>query len=369
MKEEGQYNEADLIEEEKSENNQEVNVKESDKTKDKKIKNLISLVILLAGLFVGSLFVDCGQLIQGGGISQRVLNNKDVFQLHGKTWVAYTDPIVKVKVINDDDCESCKVDQVLLGLRKMVPTVLLEKVDYNSDEGKKIIKEFNIKSLPAFVFDKKIKDTDFYVQAQSIMKEKGDWLALDGAKAGIPAGKYVELPKISDEDIVFGKKDAPITLIEFSDFQCPYCKVLQPVVDKIIKDDKYKDKVKLAFKYLPLESIHPSSMSAALAAACAQEQGKFIDYAEKLFDNQKEWSQKGGEYKFKVYARQLGLDVNKFNQCYQSKKYEKKIKDDIQEAQKFGISGTPALFIGDEFKGGAADEESIRKILDEKLAK
>ncbi len=371
MMEENQYNEDKSFssEENKSEKTREEKNKSLNQKRSQaeKIKNLISIIILLTGLFIGSLFVDVSQLIQGGGVSQKILNNKDVFELNGKTWVAYTDPIIKLKVINDDKCENCKPDQILLSLRKVIPTILLEKVNYDSDKGKELIKKFNIKTLPAFVFDSKVKDTDFYLQAKPVMDEKDNWIFLNGSKAGIPAGKYINSPKVEDKNIVAGKKDAQITLVEFSDFQCPYCKVLHPVIEKILQDDKYKDKVNLAFKYFPLENIHPMAMKAALAASCAQEQGKFMPFADKLFENQKEWTQKNGEYKFKVYARQVGLDVNKFNQCYKDKKHEKEIKADMEEAKNIGISGTPTLFIGDTYQGGGVDEESIKKTLDKKL--
>ncbi|KKP64745.1 MAG: hypothetical protein UR60_C0016G0019, partial [Candidatus Moranbacteria bacterium GW2011_GWF2_34_56] len=135
-----------MSEENKTETMEEV---DNNILENKKVKNLTSLVILLTGLFVGSLFVDFSQLIKGGGISQKVLNNKDVFQLDGKTWVAYPEPMIDVTVINDDNCEECNVDEIMLSLRKVMPTMLSNKVDYSSEEGKKMIEEFGIKSLPA----------------------------------------------------------------------------------------------------------------------------------------------------------------------------------------------------------------------------
>jgi len=101
--------------------------------KDKKIKNLISAIILLAGLFVGSLFVDVAQMVRGGGFSERALKSTDVFSSGGKTWVAYSEPLVKVQVISDDTCEACKPDEVLIGLKQALPTISNEKIDFNSE--------------------------------------------------------------------------------------------------------------------------------------------------------------------------------------------------------------------------------------------
>ncbi len=332
-----------------------------------KIKNLTSLVILLSGLFLGSLFVDLSQLIKGGGISQKILNDKDIFQLDGKTWVAYSEPIVKMSVINDDDCEDCKVDEVLVWFKKMIPTVLSDKVAYDSEEGKQLIKEHNIKTLPAFVFDKNIKDTEFYGQAEQFFSEKDDQYVLDTMKLGMPAGKYLETPKITDNDIKVGPDDAKVKIIEFSDFQCPYCKMFQETVDKVLEE--YGNDVQLVFKNLPLESIHPRARAAALAGECANEQGKFLDYSKKLFANQKKWSETENNNYFVTYAAQLGLDTKQFKKCLADEKYNDRIDASIATAQEFGISGTPALFINDKYKGGVTKLEDLNAIIDNELGK
>jgi protein-disulfide isomerase len=333
----------------------------------KKIKNLIALSILLAGLLVGSLFVDIGQLIKGGGISQRVLDDKDVFTLNDKTWVAYEDPIVNVKVINDDSCEACKADDFLLQLRSALPTISISSVAYDSEEGKKLIEDFKIKTLPAFVFEKNIENTGLFGQASAIFKKEGEMYSIDTAQIGVPAGKYLELPVINDNDIVVGSRDSKVTLIEFSDFQCPYCQKFQESVDKILKE--YGDKITFVYKQLPLTSIHPKAMDAALASECANEQGKFVDYANKLFVNQASWSKDANNTKFKTYAVQTGLNAGDFNKCLDEKKYQDKVSANVAEAQSFGISGTPALFINDQFQPGVVSFEAMKAIIDEELAK
>lgn len=335
--------------------------------RDKKIKNLISLAILLGGLLVGSIFVDVVQLVRGGGFSQRVLNKTDVFTLDGKTWVAYSEPIVKVQVINDETCEECKVDEALLGLRRIVPTILTEKVDINSEAGKELAQKAGVMTLPAFLFSSDVEKTELFAQGQQFFDKKDSGYLLRSAEVGLPVGKYVEAPKAQEGDIQIGNKDSKVTVIEFSDFQCPYCKKYhEEVVSKILKD--YGDKINFVFKQFPL-SFHAQANAAALAAACANEQGKFTAYSDKLFATQETWGKlKDASVTFKSYAMQLGLNSVQFGKCLDDKKYQEQITRNQEEAQKYGISGTPSTFINDQFQNGAATYESIKEQIDKLLA-
>jgi len=338
---------------------------ESKENIEKKKKNLISLAILLAGLFIGSLFVDLSQLVKGGGISQKVLNNKDVFQLDGRTWVAYSDPIIDVTIVNDDECEECNIDEALVWFRKIVPTMLANKVEYDSVEGKEAIDEFDVKYLPMFIFGREVEGTEFYKQAESLFAQKGEKYVLDTAKLGLPSGKYVEIPRIEDDSIKVGSDDAKVKLIAFSDFQCPYCQLFHKTIEDILSE--YGDQVQLVFKNLPLDSLHPKARGAALAVECANDQGKFMEYADKLFADQKTWGESTDNKIFSSYASKLGLDGTQFNQCMEDEKYKEKIEGDVQEASDFGISGTPALFIDDIFKSGVVQFEELKTLIDEKL--
>ncbi|MDH4330644.1 MAG: DsbA family protein [Candidatus Moranbacteria bacterium] len=354
------------VEEVNSEDVKEENVSVQNESQDKqKIKNLISLAILLGGLFLGSLFVDLSQLVSGGGISKRVVQNMDIFRLDEKTWVAYSDPIVNVQIITDDTCESCGADEISLQLKQIVPTMLVSKIDSKTKEGQAMIKKFDIKAIPAFIFSSEIEETDFFAQASPVLVEKDGKYVLNTIAAGIPAGKYVELPSVGENDISYGSKDAKVTLVEYSDFQCPYCKAFHGTISQVV--EKYGDQIQFVFKQLPLESIHPNAMNAALASECAAEQGKFIEYADKLFANQKDWGSSEGVQKLKSYAAQIGLKTADFNACLDEEKYADKIAADMAEADKFGVTGTPALFINDQFKGGVSSLETITDIIDEQL--
>jgi len=332
----------------------------------KNMQNLISVIILLAGMFLGSLFIDLAQLINRSGFSAKNLSRSDIFEANEKTWVAYTEPAVTVRVVNDDSCEKCNVDEVLVWLRRIVPTIATEKIDYNSNQGKELIDKFSMKTLPAFIFDAPITKTDFYAQAEVLFEQKDNQLALRTQDIGIPAGKYIDTPRINNDDAVTGTKDAKVKVVVFSDFQCPYCKIFHKALNDAIKN--YGDKVEFDYKFFPLE-IHPQAASAALAAGCALEQGKFWEYADKLYADQTIWGATKDTTKFKEYARLLKLDSAKFNACLDNKKYQDKIDGDTTEANSFGISGTPGVFVNAEFQEGAISYEQLKTSIDAELGK
>lgn len=334
---------------------------------DRKTKNLISAIILLAGLFMGSLFVDIAQLVRGSGFSEKNLSKNEVIESMGKTWVAFNEPRVAVKVISDETCEKCDPAEALVWFRnRAIPTISAEKLDINSGEAKALIEEFSVKTLPAFIFSDSVTKTDFYSQAKVLFDQKGNQYVLKTQEIGLSPGKYLELPNINENDVVFGKRDSKVKVVIFDDFQCPYCKVLWSTMRDVM--NQYQDRVLFDHKNFPL-SIHSQAENAALAAQCAFEQEKFLEYGDKLFASQDEWSADSENKKLKQYAAVLGLDTAKFNQCLDGKKYQQKINDDKGEAEKFGISGTPAIFINSQFKNGVVAADDIKSEIDSELAK
>jgi protein-disulfide isomerase len=334
--------------------------------KDKKTQNMISAIILLAGLFLGSLFVDVAQFVKGNGFSARNLSKSDIFEANGKTWVAYSEPAVVAQVINDDSCEKCDVSEALVWLRRVLPTVSTEKIAFDSTKGGQLIDKYQIKTLPAFVFDGNIAKTDFYSQAQVLFDQKDANYVLKTQELGLPAGKYLALPEVKETDSIVGPADAKVKVFLYSDFQCPYCKLLYASLKGIM--NQYKDRVLFDYKHLPLD-FHPQAAPSALAAECAQEQGKFWEYADKLYAAQAEWSNTKDTAKFKDYARVLGLKTADFNQCLDDKKYQDRIDADKAEAGNFGISGTPALFINDDFQTGAISADQLKASIEAQLNK
>lgn len=339
-----------------------------EKNKDNKIKNLISAVILLAGLFVGSLFVDAFQMIRGGGFSQSALKSAEVFESNGKTWVAYSEPLVKMQVISDDTCEACKPDEVLVGLKQALPTMQNEKIDVNSVQGKKLVEQFGLKTIPAFIFSKEIEKTELFAKAQPFLDKRGDAYAIKSAEAGFPVGKYISAPSVSEQDIVLGTKDAELKVVYFGNFQSPadkkaYAEIFTPMVKE------YGEKIAVVFKSSAPETA-TQAVNASLAAACANEQGKFAVYSDRLFASQDSWSRaKDAVPMLKGYGAQAGLNTGDFNKCLDDKKFAGQVSANTADAQAFGVQTTPAIFVGIEIQKTSAKYDDIKTAIDAQLNK
>jgi protein-disulfide isomerase len=335
----------------------------------KTIQNYIAAIILLAGLLAGSIFVDVADLVRGEGISQKRLADKDIFvDPNGRTWVASNDPLVELTIVNDESCEECKTDSAILGLKSAIPTVVPTTISSTSEEGKKLIAKSGSKVIPVFIFGKSIEKTEVFPKIENLLTAKEDIYTLDTSVLGI-TGKYTDVPTFeSKNQTVLGNPNAKVSIIEFSDFQCPYCKLFYDALDQLVKDPAYKDKVKVSFKNLPL-SFHARSNDAAMASECAGEQGKFWEMYGNLFTKQADWQNATDNNKFKSYAAGLKLDAAKFNQCMDTNKFQGDIDADKELAKNFGISGTPAIFINDQFVSGAIKFEDLKTRVDELLTK
>lgn len=357
---------SDMPYEKREEKMESTNKDNDSQTEKKKLKNYISIIILLAGLLAGSVFVDIAQFFSHQGVSPRVLKDLDVFPFEGKTWVAYNEPLVNVQVVTDSNCEACDPTEPLKWLKRVMPTLLAKKVETDSSEGKNLISQLKIKNIPAFVFDENVTKTDVYAQAQAIFSKEGNNYLMDTNQVGIKPGKFLETPTVSDDNAQVGPKDAKVKVVLFSDFQCPYCKTFDDTYKKVIKE--YGDRVLFVYKHVPLD-FHKQAMNAAMAAECAQEQGKFWPMSDKLYTSQADWGNTEGTTRFKTYAVQLGLNAVTFNQCLDSSKYKDKIAADQAEAQNFGISGTPSFFVNDQFFGGLVTYDQLKQTLDAELEK
>jgi protein-disulfide isomerase len=161
---------------------------------------------------------------------------------------------------------------------------------------------------------------------------------------------------------VKGDPKAPVTIVEFSDFQCPYCKKSESTLHDILA--KYSGRVKLAYLDFPLREIHPQAQVAAEAARCAGEQGKFWEYHDALYAEQSKLD--GPELLSR--ARALHLDEKSFQACLDSGKFKSKIEADLAQGSKVGVAGTPGFFVNGVFLSGARPEADFEKIIDSQLA-
>jgi len=161
---------------------------------------------------------------------------------------------------------------------------------------------------------------------------------------------------------VRGAATAPVTIVEFSDFHCPFCRRAQPVINQVLA--KYGDKVKLVFRDFPLDNLHPQARAAAEAARCATEQGKFWEFHDQVFANDADGSPAGLDR----LAKQAGIDVGAFERCRTSGKYKTVVQASNQEGTRLGITGTPTFFINGRTLVGAQPLEAFTKVIDEELA-
>jgi protein-disulfide isomerase len=158
-----------------------------------------------------------------------------------------------------------------------------------------------------------------------------------------------------------GPANATVTLVEYSDFECPYCRQVVPSLQQVL--GKYGDKIRVEYRQFPLSSIHPSAMGAAHASLCANDQGKFWEMHDLMFEEQKELAVP----QLKEKAGRLGLDQAAFDACMDSNKYAQVIQEDLQTGSEAGVSGTPAMFINGRPLSGAVDAATLSQIIDEEL--
>ncbi|MBS3116953.1 DsbA family protein [Candidatus Woesearchaeota archaeon] len=194
------------------------------------------------------------------------------------------------------------------------------------------------------------------------------------AVAGAPTGNgaapeplpaaNVDMKKLVDDDTIKGDKNAPVTIVEFSDFECPFCgrfyeQTLPQIEEQYIKTGK----VKLVYRDFPL-SFHTQAQKAAEAAECAGEQGKFWQMHDKLFKE----GVSGGVTAFKQYAADLKLDMEKFNSCLDSGQMANEIRKDFLDGQQAGVQGTPGFFVNGKVISGAQPFSVFQQIIEQELS-
>jgi protein-disulfide isomerase len=201
-------------------------------------------------------------------------------------------------------------------------------------------------------------------------KQKDAWTTLVNdlrTKAGLQVTlASPELPRIDvtvDDDAVRGDAAAPVTIIEFADYQCPYCSRGYQTMKQVM--EAYPGKVKWVYRDFPL-SFHQNAMSASVAANCAGAQGKYWEMHDILFDNQKALS----DADLEGYAGQVGIDLAAWKSCFTAREAQvKEITVDQTAGSEAGVSGTPAYFVNGLFMSGARPLDDFKKTIDAELAR
>ena len=206
-----------------------------------------------------------------------------------------------------------------------------------------------------------------YLQNQKLQARREEFLRSLRAQAKVVV--HLKAPpvfraQVSTDGAPFkGSAKAPVTMVEFQDFHCPFCQRVQPTLAQLVS--KYDGKVKLVHRDFPIDQLHPAARKAHEAARCANDQGKFWAYHDKLYEN----APKASPEQLKAYAKEVGLDLAAFEQCVSSGKYQAAVQKDNDEGTRAGVTGTPAFFINGRLLSGAQPLESFVSLIEEELAR
>jgi protein-disulfide isomerase len=206
-----------------------------------------------------------------------------------------------------------------------------------------------------------------YLQNQKLSQRRQEFLDALRSQAKIVVN--LKPPPVLRVDVSIdgapfkGPAKAPVTIVEFTDFHCPFCKQVLLTLTQLVA--RYGDQVKLVFKDFPIDQLHPGASKAHEAARCANEQGKFWPFHDKLFAN----ATKTSPPELKTYAGEVGLDVAAFEKCYASGKYTVAVQKDIDEGRNIGVNGTPGFFINGRLLSGAQPLDAFARVIDDEISR
>jgi len=255
-----------------------------------------------------------------------------------------------------------------VSVQKLLDTEVTSKVGLVTEEEIERFYQANKARFKAEVDETAIRDQiRGQLQGQKIGAQRETFL--QSLRRGATIAINLQPPPVARVEVsvdgapVRGGANAPVTIVEFSDFHCPFCKRVLPTLKDL--EAKYGDKVKLVFLDFPIEQLHPGARKAHEAARCAAEQGKFWAYHDVLFDKAPRTTAED----LKAYAREVGLDLAKFDQCVVSGKHKELVQKDIDEGARLGVNGTPAFFINGAPLSGAQPLEAFVSVVERELAR
>jgi len=205
-----------------------------------------------------------------------------------------------------------------------------------------------------------------YLTSERVTAQRRAYVAGLAQKASVQVllkePESVRIPVKVDGAFAKGPKDAPVTIVEFSDFHCPFCRGAVTTLQDVMK--QYPGKVKWVFRDFPILSIHPQAAKAAEAARCAGEQGKFWEYHDILFESQAQTTTAD----FKRFADQLKLNSKSFAACLESGRHQAAVQSDVDDGTRLGITGTPTFFINGRALVGNHPVDSFKRIIEAELS-
>jgi len=305
---------------------------------------------------------------------------------------------VELIIIEDKSCTNCNVDAFSTQVKSsLFPNTVVTKFSYDSEEGKKIVDELKLNEVPIFLFSKNIEESPLWEEQQlsqgfiAVKIDGKDFYMLN--PQFIPTKVYIKDLKIDESAVVIGDKNAPLTISYFSDFECPYCAIAEgnselaklafgerantytATMPKVFENYVKTGKVNVAFYNYPIASLHPKSKIMHIGAMCANEQDKFEEMFHKIWETRDDWSDSqisqtsiSERINFlKSYAKELNLDMTKFDKCIDNQETETQVDAAIKFGQSRGIQGTPNFIIGRQVASGAIDYTDVEKIIESQL--
>jgi protein-disulfide isomerase len=241
----------------------------------------------------------------------------------------------------------------LLSSIKTVPITDAQVEDFYNERATRI-------GQPLAKIAPKIKE---HLQTQASDKAKRAYL--DSLRAKYKASITLEplREEVAASGPVRGAENAPITIVEFSDFQCPYCGQFEPELKKLL--ETYPTQVRLIYRNMPIPNLHPEAQKAAEAAICADKQGKFWEMHDTLFSEQNTLD----VVALKEKAKRLGLDAARFDVCLDKGEAVPALNMDLREAQRLGLEATPVSFINGRFVNGAVSYDELTALINDEVQK
>jgi protein-disulfide isomerase len=245
---------------------------------------------------------------------------------------------------------------------ELVKTEVLDKVTPPSEDAVKELYDKYKDKLGGTAFDTVKPRLMAYLGQQAAAQRREAYLKELRAKYKVTIDLRPPVVEVSEggRESRGGGKDAPVTIIEFSDYQCPFCKRAEPTVQQVLST--YGDKVRFVYRDYPLP-FHKDALPASEAAHCAAAQGKFWPYHDKLMA-----SKDVGQDKLDQFAGEVGLDKAKFDKCVKDKKYAADIERDVKDGGEVGVNGTPTFFINGRMLDGAQTFDKFQEVIDEEIA-
>src|SRR5437867_3599036 len=192
---------------------------------------------------------------------------------------------------------------------------------------------------------------------------------LEGLRSQARVVIHLKAPPVSRAEVspdgapAKGPATAPVTVVEFQDFHCPFCKRVQPTLEQLMA--RYGERIRLVYRDFPIDQLHPQARRAHEAARCAHDQGKFWAYHDLLYAK----AQRAETEALTMYARAAGLDVRVFERCLASGTHQAAVQKDVDDGIRAGVTGTPTFFINGRLLSGAQPLESFVRVIEEELAR